>query len=386
MVAARLDVLTDDAYRWVRLAAGASARATRCPAWPPAPVTRSSTSSCPSPVPPPITTIAWRMGHLSIGVFGTRGGTTSAGLRKTLYEYVVAADGGRRPGAARPPPRRVARRGAGARRRLGWARPCGPAERNYADAPLAPSWCCTSTGRRCTTAPSSGADARPVLRPTTTEMRLTMDTPQLQIAIDAHDPHLLNPLLVPGVGLRHGGPPRPDRADVRGRATPPTTTVIEFDGRKAWKEAAAEHRDPAGRWPRLLFQHVPEAKTVKNRVHLDLHVAPRASGRPRSSAALVLGATKLYDGQLGPQTWVHPRRPRGQRVLRRLTQPAAQVLFVRFAVGCPARNLTMTGAVTSGGVTSTPRAPPRGRLTTRPVGRGIAVEVGRRSLAAPSGR
>ena len=29
---------------------------------------------------------------------------------------------------------------------------------------------------------------------------------------------------------------------------------------------------PVGRGPRLFFQHVPEPKTVKNRVHLDLNV------------------------------------------------------------------------------------------------------------------
>ena len=32
----------------------------------------------PEPSPPPITTIAWRMAHIAVGVFGARPPTTSA--------------------------------------------------------------------------------------------------------------------------------------------------------------------------------------------------------------------------------------------------------------------------------------------------------------------
>lgn len=38
--------------------------------------------------------------------------------------------------------------------------------------------------------------------------------------------------------------------------------------------------DPAGFGPRLLFLQVPEAKTVKNRLHLDIH-APIAHDAPK---------------------------------------------------------------------------------------------------------
>ena len=37
----------------------------------------------------------------------------------------------------------------------------------------------------------------------------------------------------------------------------------------------ASRIDPAGEGPRLYFQHVPESKTAKNRVHLDISVAGR---------------------------------------------------------------------------------------------------------------
>lgn len=36
--------------------------------------------------------------------------------------------------------------------------------------------------------------------------------------------------------------------------------------------------DPAGEGPRLWFQRVPEGKSAKNRVHLDIRVAPRDVG------------------------------------------------------------------------------------------------------------
>ena len=39
--------------------------------------------------------------------------------------------------------------------------------------------------------------------------------------------------------------------------------------------AQASRVDPAGEGPRLYFQRVPEGKTAKNRVHLDVSVAAR---------------------------------------------------------------------------------------------------------------
>src|SRR3954453_634693 len=42
--------------------------------------------------------------------------------------------------------------------------------------------------------------------------------------------------------------------------------------------------DPAGCRPRLFFQKVPEGKTVKNRVHLDVRAAPGLEGDARMAA------------------------------------------------------------------------------------------------------
>jgi hypothetical protein len=38
-------------------------------------------------------------------------------------------------------------------------------------------------------------------------------------------------------------------------------------------EGAVDLADPTGRGPTIWFQHVPEAKTAKNRLHLDLLVS-----------------------------------------------------------------------------------------------------------------
>ena len=58
--------------------------------------------------------------------------------------------------------------------------------------------------------------------------------------------------------------------------------------------------DPTGAGPRLFFQRVPEGKVVKNRVHLDVRVAPGLVGEERLAALEAecarlepLGATRV---------------------------------------------------------------------------------------------
>ena len=61
--------------------------------------------------------------------------------------------------------------------------------------------------------------------------------------------------------------------------------------------------DPDGEGPRVLFQKVPEGKTVKNRVHLDVNITERGSSPEQRRVAidaegerlLALGATRLDD-------------------------------------------------------------------------------------------
>jgi hypothetical protein len=66
------------------------------------------------------------------------------------------------------------------------------------------------------------------------------------------------------------------------------------------RNMASACHDPGGSGPRLFFQQVPEGKTAKNRVHLDVRAAPGLRGEERMAALeaecerlVALGATRL---------------------------------------------------------------------------------------------
>jgi hypothetical protein len=92
-----------------------------------------------------------------------------------------------------------------------------------------------------------------------------------------------------------------------GHVTADSDDVIEIDGRRAWRDyAAAKASDGSGR---LLFQRDPRDKTAKNHVHIDLH--PDGGREAKIAQLLELGATKLWDAQVGPQSWVTLADPEG---------------------------------------------------------------------------
>jgi hypothetical protein len=93
----------------------------------------------------------------------------------------------------------------------------------------------------------------------------------------------------------------------------PVEATVEYRGRPAFRDliAVRQPEDPydpetgTGLGRRLLFQRVPEAKTVKNRLHLDLHVGPEQ----RAAEAARLEAL-------------------GARVVREVKEPAGQWLLI----------------------------------------------------------
>lgn len=99
----------------------------------------------------------------------------------------------------------------------------------------------------------------------------------------------------------------------------PEAAVTEHRGRKVFRGYGAVRHpedpfDPAsgvGKGRRLLFQEVPESKTVKNRLHLDVHA------EPGGLAELVerlegLGAVKVQEVDKGPAGhWWVMRDPEG---------------------------------------------------------------------------
>jgi Glyoxalase-like domain len=93
----------------------------------------------------------------------------------------------------------------------------------------------------------------------------------------------------------------------QGHATESETTTHR--GALVWKVGAAITSPDPGR-PRVLFQLVPEGKTVKNRLHLDLRVGDER--REAEVARLVAaGATELHPGAQGPFRWVTLADPEG---------------------------------------------------------------------------
>lgn len=77
--------------------------------------------------------------------------------------------------------------------------------------------------------------------------------------------------------------------------------------------AAVRHPDEGAGAPRILFQHVPEPKTVKNRVHLDVRVGDTdvEAVVARLTSA---GASVLHRGRQGPHSWVTLADPEGNEL------------------------------------------------------------------------
>ncbi|POX37915.1 serine/arginine repetitive matrix protein 1 [Streptomyces sp. Ru73] len=134
----RLDGLTDEEYFWEPVPDAWNVRPHGTGS---APVQAGSGPftidyAVPEPVPPPVTTIAWRLAHIVVGVFGMRvanhfggpppayetfpyAGTALAALEQLDTAYAAWHEGVRGLGEE------------------GLARPCGPAEGEFAESPMA---------------------------------------------------------------------------------------------------------------------------------------------------------------------------------------------------------------------------------------------------------
>jgi hypothetical protein len=78
--------------------------------------------------------------------------------------------------------------------------------------------------------------------------------------------------------------------------------------------------DPEGAGPRVFFQRVPEGKTAKNRVHLDVRAAPGLEGEARmaeiesaSERLVALGATRVqrFEADLAGGGYIVMQDPEG---------------------------------------------------------------------------
>jgi Glyoxalase-like domain len=83
-------------------------------------------------------------------------------------------------------------------------------------------------------------------------------------------------------------------------------------GALVWRTGAAivAPEGAAPSTPRVLFQWVPEPKSVKNRVHLDIRTGD-ADVEAIRERLVRRGATVLHEGRQGPHTWVTMADPEG---------------------------------------------------------------------------
>jgi hypothetical protein len=137
----------------------------------------------------------------------------------------------------------------------------------------------------------------------------------VQVVIDSADPHALADWWADALGWQV----EPSDEDFvrkmisEGYASEEDTTT--HNGTLVWKDGAAINH-PGGREsgrPRILFQLVPEPKTVKNRVHLDLRPDVE-DGEGEVQRLVGKGATILHRGRQGPHTWVTLADPEGNEL------------------------------------------------------------------------
>jgi hypothetical protein len=123
----------------------------------------------------------------------------------------------------------------------------------------------------------------------------------LQITVDAREPRRLAAFWAVALGYVLQTPR-------------PGYLVNSGDG--AREEQYTALVDPAGIGPRLLFQRVPEPKTLKNRVHLDVnaghgHPDRRAAVRAHVSMLVAAGAKVQREMQEESGWWIVLTDPEG---------------------------------------------------------------------------
>lgn len=138
-----------------------------------------------------------------------------------------------------------------------------------------------------------------------------------KVVVDAADPHAQAGFWAAALGYEVEDN-SPLIEELLGIGAVPEAATVEAHGRRAWRDlAAARHPDDpyeeksgTGLGRRLLFQRVPEPKTVKNRVHLDLHAGPER--REAEAARLVeLGASIVRSVQEQGGSWIVLTDPEG---------------------------------------------------------------------------
>ncbi len=81
-----------------------------------------------------------------------------------------------------------------------------------------------------------------------------------------------------------------------------------FDGTLVWRAGSAITDPDHPLRPRMLFQRVPEGKTVKNRVHLDIQAG---DNREAVAERLVAAGARCCIAAVSPYEWITMADPEG---------------------------------------------------------------------------
>jgi len=134
----------------------------------------------------------------------------------------------------------------------------------------------------------------------------------IQVTFDCADPDRLATFWAAALGYEKQRPPE-------GYATWPEFLAAIGVPREEWSSRSAIV-DPGGAGPRIYFQRVPEPKTAKNRVHLDVnaggpHGTPPDERRRRVDAAVerlvAAGGARVRVFEQHGERWVVMRDPEG---------------------------------------------------------------------------
>ena len=139
-------------------------------------------------------------------------------------------------------------------------------------------------------------------------------TLNIQIAVDCRNPHELADWWAET--LEWAVEPQ-DEAFIRSMIDQGFATEAEtklHQGKLVWGAGAAirppEELDATSPERRILFQTVPEEKTIKNRIHWDVNLA--GADKDEARAALeARGATYLWSASQGPHSWHTMADPEG---------------------------------------------------------------------------
>jgi Glyoxalase-like domain len=133
---------------------------------------------------------------------------------------------------------------------------------------------------------------------------------RIQVTFDAADPERLAAFWAEVVHYKEQDPPEGFGS---------WDEWLDANGLQDMKGDASAIVDPQGTGPRFYFQKVPEGKTAKNRLHLDINVTDRSQSEEERTARLEseaqrlvkLGAVRIEHIQMRGESWMVMNDPEG---------------------------------------------------------------------------